>query len=72
MIGTFYVDASVPIWKIHNAFTVGAGLDGLAGICGGGTVNGTSVGPIPASGLVNFSLTYDAIYKFGAQCHSSE
>jgi len=71
MIGTFYVDASGPIWKIHNTFAVGEGLDGLAGICGGGTVSGTSVGPIPASGLVSFSITYDATYMFGNQCHSS-
>jgi hypothetical protein len=70
MIGTFYVDASGPIWKIHNTFAVGEGVDGLAGICGGGTVSGVSVGPIPSNGLVSFSLAYDATYMFGDQCHS--
>jgi hypothetical protein len=70
MIGTFHVDASGPIWKIHNTFSVSEGLDGLAGICGGGTVSGVSVGPIPPSGLVSFSLTYDATYWFGAHRHS--
>jgi hypothetical protein len=69
MIGTFHVDASGPIWKIHNAFSVSDGLDGLAGICGGGTVSGVSVGPIPPDGLVSFSLTYDATYRFDAHCH---
>jgi len=70
MIGTFHVDASGPIWKIHNIFSVSEGLDGLAGICGGGTVSGVSVGPIPPNGLVSFSLTYDATYRFGAHRHS--
>ena len=70
MIGTFHVDASGPIWKIHNTFSVSDGLDGLAGICGGGTVTGVSVGPIPPNGLVSFSLTYEATFRFGAHCHS--
>jgi hypothetical protein len=70
MIGTFHVDASGPIWKIHNIFSVSGGLDGLAGIYGGGTVSGVSVGPIPPNGLVSFSLTYDATYRFGAHGHS--
>jgi hypothetical protein len=70
MIGTFHVDASGPIWKIHNIFSVSGGLDGLAGICGGGTVSGVSVGPIPPNGLVSFSLTYDATYRFDAHRHS--
>ncbi len=70
MIGTFDVNASGPIWQLQNAFSVGEGLDGLAGICGGGTVTGVSVGPIPSNDLVSFSFTYDATYMFGAQCHS--
>jgi hypothetical protein len=69
-IGTFYVNASGPVWKLHAAFSIGEGLDGLAGICGGGTVSGISIGPIPTNGLVNFSLTYDATYMFGARCNS--
>lgn len=70
MIGTFDVNASGPVWQLHNTFAVGEGLDGLAGICGGGTVSGVSVGPIPSNDLVSFSLTYDATYMFGAQCPS--
>ncbi len=67
-IGTFDVNASGPIWQLHATYSVGEGVDGLAGICGGGTLTGTSVGPIPANGLVSFSMTYDATYMFGAKC----
>jgi len=67
-IGTFDVNASGPIWQLHATYSVGEGVDGLAGICGGGTFSGTSVGPIPTSGLVSFSMTYDATYMFGAKC----
>jgi len=67
-IGTFDVNASGPVWALHATYSVGEGVDGLAGICGGGTFTGTSVGPIPASGLVNFSMTYNATYMFGAKC----
>ncbi len=67
-IGTFDVNASGPIWQLHATYSVGEGVDGLAGICGGGTFSGISVGPIPASGLVSFSMTYNATYAFGAKC----
>jgi len=66
--GTFDVNASGPIWALHATYSVGDGVDGLAGICGGGTFSGTSVGPIPASGLVSFSMIYNATYMFGAKC----
>jgi hypothetical protein len=67
-IGTFDVNASGPVWQLHATYSVGEGVDGLAGICGGGTFSGTSVGAIPASGLVSFSMTYNATYMFGAKC----
>jgi archaellum component FlaF (FlaF/FlaG flagellin family) len=73
-IGSAYVTnagGSAP-WTLYGTFSAVDGVNGLAGICGGGTWSGTT--PPSATGLNGtlFYVTYDATFMFGSQCNNQQ